>query len=345
MGCSLDVGDVIAGVNGHYFTASFSAKAPFDSSKSDSLDLGSLSGLTAGTQAHLALGWSYWSPIPAHGVDDIVAFQRSPYFAQLYGGFQWVTPTVPGGPTLRKAAVALKLGPTPLTLITDKTTYLQIVAELNKEIDAYNSLHASEAGFQRLQSVVPLSDYEQIAQRATSSYFQTVARYAPSWIPTIALTLDGNQQSFSYASASDPTKVTKEDKDGKGASLVVSVLRQNWLASLSYAYTKTYTAQPSSQICTPIAGTTSSQCVNGVIGAPKEKVGRLCTAEYRVRVASSFAVSPQVQYSQTDSKWGVSVPVYLTADSNRILNGGVTLGWTADKHFAAAIFVGKPFSF
>jgi hypothetical protein len=343
---SLDVGDVIGNTSrGDFFTAAFSAKAPFDSSKSDTLDLGSLSGLTAGTQAHLALGWTQWSPISSQGILDIDGFQNSAYFAQLYGGYGWRTSPVKGGPTLRDAVVAAKLDPTPLSLISNQANYVSIIKALNDAVDEYNKNNAKTSGFHPLGHVTPVTDYPTIARNANRDYGQIVARYQPSAIPSLAVTLDGNQQSFSFASNSNPTKVTKEDKNGTGASVVASVIRSNWLASVSFSYTHTYTAQPSSQICSPIAGTTSTQCVNGAIGAPKEMVDRLITAEYRVRATSLFALSPQVQYSEADSKWAVQVPVYLTADANKVLNGGVTLGWTSATHFGAAIFVGKPFSF
>jgi hypothetical protein len=330
---------------GNFLTESFTAKAPFDSSKSDVQDLGSLSGLTAGTQAHLALAWSYWSAMPTGAVRDVLGLQKSPYIAQLYGGWPWESPSMPGAPTLVDVLITLKLEPrTDLLITTDDATYKKIIAELNKEIQAFDAKSAKTAGFKPLASVTAVADYSKIAGEAKKDYYGIAQAYSP-WVPSAALTLDGNQQSFTYVQASSPTKTTSESKDGTGVSLVASLLHDDWLASLSYAYTESYKAQPSGQVCSPIAGSTSSNCLTAALGAPKETVDHLIIAEFRMRFSGTLAVSPQVQYSTAQSQWGVQIPVYLVADKTKALNGGITFGWTSATHFGAQIFVGKPFSF
>jgi hypothetical protein len=342
---SLDVGGVFAPAGGaDYLIAAFTAKAPFDSSKSDVQDLGSLSGLTAGTQAHLALTWSRWNLMPIGAITDILEFQNSPYIAQLYG-YPWDRPSVPGAPTLRDAVVTLKLDPSPQSLLTDGATYKKILDELNKEIDAFNAKNAATAGFHKLAHVSAVADYSQIAADAHKAYGGIVDAYAPKWVPSLGLTLDGNDQSFTYAQASNPTKTTSESKTGAGASLVASLLHDNWLASLSYAYTHSYMAQPSSQICSPITGSTSTQCVTAAVGAPKDMTDRLITGEFRMRFSPLLAISPQVQYSTAKSDWGMQLPIYMMADKTKALNAGINLGWTTTAHFGASLFVGKPFSF
>jgi hypothetical protein len=342
---SLNVAGVVGSRDVDFFTLSFLAKAPFDSSKSDVTDLGSLSGLTAGTQAHLALGWSRWPLMTHAGIVNVLGFQNSPYLAQLYGGYPWDKPTAPGAPTLRDVLAVLKLAPSPQTLLQDEATYGKVIAELNKEIDAYNAKATAGAGAKKLDPVTPVSNFKPIAAKAEQSYFGLAEEYAPPVVPSVSLALDGNQQSFSFVTPSSPTKVTSEGKNGAGASLVASALGPNWLASLSFSYARSWTAQSSGQVCTPIAGSSSSQCVTAALGAPTEKTQRLVTAEFRARLGSTLALSPQVQYSESDSKWAVSLPIYLVADTSKVLNGGVTVGWTTATHFGAAVFVGKPFTF
>jgi hypothetical protein len=199
---SLDVGGVITSHAADFFTAALTAKAPFDSSKSDVLDLGNLSGLTAGTQAHLALGWSRWPLMSLGAISDVLSFQNSAYLVQLYGGYPWDRPALPGAPTLRDAVVTLKLDPSPRTLITDEATYKKVIAELNKEIDAFNAKNAASAGFRKLAEVTALGNYSKIADAAQQAYFGIAQTYAPKWVPSLALTLDGNQQSFTYVQTS-----------------------------------------------------------------------------------------------------------------------------------------------
>jgi hypothetical protein len=340
---TLDLSDrLYSNQAGDYYNLAFSAKAPFDSSKSDTLDLGDLSGLTAGTQAHLALSWSRWTPITAQGVQDIEALQKSSYIAQLYGAYPWKTAHSDEGPTLQDAVSNAKLEPTPLSLIKDQASYLQIVAELNKLIAAYNQ---ANPGKPKLVPVKPNSDFKELAAAAKESYLGTVVRYAPPSIPSIALSLDGNNQSFSWVTPQAPTKINKEGKNGVGASIVATELGTNWLASVSFGYTRSYMAQPQGQICSPISGSTSTNCVTASLGQPKKTTGRIISVEFRDRIFASLAVSPQVQYSEVDSKWAVKLPIYVVADATKVLNGGVTLGWTTADHFGAAIFIGKAFSF
>jgi hypothetical protein len=341
---SLNVAGVVTSHDADFVTVSFLAKAPFDSSKSDVVDLGSLSGLTAGTHAHLAVGWSRWPMIKREGIADILGFQNSSYFMQLYGGYPWDKPTVADAPTLRDVLVALKLAPSEQTLLQDEGTYGKVVAELNKEIDAYNAKTAG-TGVKKLARVTPVSNFTDIAEQADRAYFTIAEKWAPSLVPSLSFTLDGNQQSFSWVTANNPAKVSKEDKNGAGASLVASALGPTWLASLSYSYAQSWTGQPSGQVCSPIPNTSASNCVTAALGAPTERIQRLITAEYRKRLGATFALSPQVQYDTSASKWAVNLPIYLVADASKVLNGGVTLGWTTASHFGAAVFIGKPFSF
>ena len=343
---SVDVGGVLSSAGGSdYLIAAFTAKAPFDSSKSDVQDLGNLSGLTAGTQAHFALTWSQWNLMSISAMTDIAGFQNSPYLAQLYGGYPWVSPGAPGTPTLRDAVVTLKLDPSPQSLLADEATYRKILDELNKEIDAFNAKNAKTPGFQPLNHARALTDYAQIATDAHRAYGGIAEAYAPKWVPSLGLTLDGNEQSFTYAQPSAPSKTTSETKTGAGASFVASLLHYNWLASVSWAYAHSYKAQPSGQICSPISGSTSTNCVTAALGAPKDSTDRMIIAEFRIRFNTLLAISPQVQYSTAKSNWGVQLPVYMMADKTKALNAGIKLGWTTTDHFGASLFVGKPFSF
>ena len=211
---------------GSFLTGSLTAKAPFDSSKSDVQDLGSLSGLTAGTQAHLAVAWSYWSAMPTRAVKDVLGLQTSSYIAQLYGGWPWEHPNLPGAPTLVDVLITLKLDTrTDLLITTDNATYKKIIAELNKEIEAFNAKNATATGSKPLPSVTAVADYSKIAGEATRDYYAIADAYSP-WAPSFAFTLDGNQQSFTYVQTSSPTKATSESKDGAGASLALLCLHK-----------------------------------------------------------------------------------------------------------------------
>ena len=58
-----------------------------------------------------------------------------------------------------------------------------------------------------------------------------------------------------------------------------------------------------------------------------------------------FALSPRVEYGVKTHDYGVQLPIYLAANKDRILDGGIGIGWTNIDHWGVSIFVGKAFSF
>jgi hypothetical protein len=335
--------------------AGFTASSPFDSSKDDVVDVGTLSGLTAGTNARLELGYLHW-PHFARSAEDEMAELCTENVKALYPGaaFSSAGPaTVDGLPNLNappynmscfdllnpdkiddnvkaineKAAAAAKAKKAPAPAPGPCPAPAPVPCLAPVEIAAATSAKAT-AG----------KAYPQLLQ-ITSSGFAT------AWGVTLAAT--GNRQKFTFASMATPTKTTDEVDFGRGVSLTVVIVKSSAVFSAGAFYERSYKGAKEMQICSPIGTTGSSQCSTGALQAPKESTDKLLFVELRSAIERSgnLAISPRVEYKTTTSDVGIKLPIYFIPNDKRLLDGGISLGWTKEDHFTAGVFVGKAFSF
>lgn len=115
------------------------------------------------------------------------------------------------------------------------------------------------------------------------------------------------------------------------------------LASAQYQHT--FKEGTNGAVCPSSNGTISpSVCLVGPVDAPSAVTKKLLSLELRGNVAKvglGFAVSRDLVAKATS----VEIPIYLVADKDGKLSGGLKAGWRSDtKDSSLSVFVGVPFS-
>lgn len=165
------------------------------------------------------------------------------------------------------------------------------------------------------------------------------------WGVTVAAS--ANQQQFTFADPATPATILESSKEGYGVSLALTVVGDAFVFGAGYAWERAFKGGKEQQVCSPIGATTSLSCRNAALSAPKAEKNQIAFVEvrYLFQGAAKIAISPRIEYSIEDSNFGIRIPIFLARDTKRVLDGGITTGWTEDDHFGAGIFIGKSFSF
>lgn len=130
--------------------------------------------------------------------------------------------------------------------------------------------------------------------------------------------------------------------------------------TLGYEYQRAYKNRPNRAFCplAPEGGAAFITCSIGPGGEPARTNRSLLSLEFRQRFASfnngifgGAAIAPQFTYNLEEDRFGIDVPLYLVADANGGLTGGLRFGYISededeeeDEEFILGIFVGVPFS-
>jgi hypothetical protein len=318
--------------------------APFDSSKSNEQDLGSLSGLTAGTNARLEFSYLKW-PHFLHSKEEEIDSTCSEYVGKVLPGYYWSR--TPGDSRPAEHNVARpEIGMSCYTILTS--------AGLQQLVKALNDVAAAAAktnGGPAPPSIAAVPNPDPILSEGQS---KILALNNEGFVTAhqFALALTGNDQKFSYASPAAPAQVTNATKNGAGISLTYSAIWSKSVLALGASYEKSYTGAQTTQICTPVGTTGATQCSSGALSPPTESVNRLVFVEYRSWLGAdvlgtglNLAFSPRVEYSTSTSDLAAKVPFYIVQTGSQSVNGGITLAWDKKSHFGAAVFVSKPFTF
>jgi hypothetical protein len=156
-----------------------------------------------------------------------------------------------------------------------------------------------------------------------------------------------NRKKVSYFNKSDLSTLVKDHTTGYGAHATFSRIQGNVMYSGGFSYEKTYKSDDAVQVCSPVSGSTSLKCPQGSIGAPKQMFSRIIFTEARVLIKTGvFAVAPRIEYDFSASKLAAKLPIYLAPNKEKVLTGGVTLGYvTHGDGFGVTVFVNKAFSF
>lgn len=322
-----------------------SAKAPFDSTKDDNVDLGTLSGLTAGSSVKIEGGWFNW-PVTADAELPKQKICKAAIENMVPGYSWWVA-----GDT-RDDFRFLNVGGKDQELgKADCNVVLTSYEGLGNAIEARNKATADapqpQTGKKPQNAQLPP---RAIFDRWSKQFQETVRAALVNRGLPMGITISGsaNRQKFSFAdSATSPTKVTSDTKEGYGASITGTLVGPWYVLGAGYEFSKTFKNGTQTQICTPIGTSSATSCANGSLTPPTEKSDHILFVEGRAIVDARhrFALSPRVEYSVKTHDFGVQLPIYLPANKDRILGGGITVGWTENDHWGVSIFVGKAFSF
>jgi hypothetical protein len=155
-----------------------------------------------------------------------------------------------------------------------------------------------------------------------------------------------NRQKVAYFDKGDLSTLNKTNTTGYGAHFTISQIRGNLMYSGGFSYEKSYKSDDAVQVCSPVSGSTSLKCPQGSIGAPTRTFGRILFTEARYLFSSgAFALSPRLEYDFTASKFAAKLPVYFAPNKDKALTGGITLGYvTHGDGFGVSVFVNKAFS-
>lgn len=322
-----------AGAMTHRYRVQVSA--PFDRDKAASVDVGTLSGLSAGTSVSAEYSYVQWP----HAPED-----RKAAYEQLC---ESLAPKLIEGYPLR---VIDALGD------WDCNPEQLSEARLQHAVDVLRAKRA-ECTKGTLSPVI-CNELKPLPEPRLSPRTSEVLAGAPEQLSRLideitttvslwTLTAGANQQRFAYVLPAAPT--TSLDARERGWSLggTYTRLSDALLWSLGYSHERTYNAGDKTQICTPIGETTSLSCKDAVLGAPTRKDAEIAFAEVRwIAVPRKLAISPRLQFDLEDSEWAIRVPAYLLRNKAGAFTAGVALGYSSSEdEVGASVFVGKEFAF
>jgi hypothetical protein len=334
-----------------------SAKAPFDSTKDDKVDIGTLSGLTAGSSLKIEGGWFHWpATVDVEKKNQILCKDA---IEHLVPGYSWLIPVANQNSATTDPFKYLNFGGAKFELAyATCDTILASYEGLESAIEARNKATADyiDPATGKKPEAEKLPPEAQLPSRAEfdrwSKEYKNNARAAlanGAELPMgISISATANRQKFSFAdSATAPTKVTSANKQGYGASVTGTLVGPWYVLGAGYEYSRTFKGGTQTQICTPIGTSSATSCANGALAPPTEKIDHILFVEGRMIVDARhrFALSPRVEYGVKTHDYGVQLPIYLAGNKDRILDGGIGIGWTNIDHWGVGIFVGKAFSF
>lgn len=344
---SVRIGDVWTSSDGvSVYHWGISAKTPFDSMKGDSVDLGTLSGLTAGTSAQIQGGWFYWPST----TDAELSKQKlcKAAIEMMVPGYSWYVLGDPDMSDFRYLNVGGKdqeLGRSDCNAIL--TSYDSFRGAIDARNKATTDAPKPTAGEKPKAAQLPSrASFDVWSEKYRAA--ERAARVNGGLPMGITFAGSANRQKFSFAdSASSPTRVTSTNKEGYGASVAGTVVGSWYVLGAGYEFSKSFNGGRQTQICTPIDTSSATSCANGALNSPTETTDHILFAESRaiVRTLRGIGLSPRLEYSAKTHDFGVQLPIYLVASKDRILDGGIKIGWTEEDHWGASIFVGKSFSF
>ena len=324
-----------------------SASTPFDSDKDKQKDLGDLSGLSAGTGATLTAGSYFWQRVAVGTVftlDQTCNQAVADLVSPAGYSFAWPEQST-DNPTPAQTALLFQ------DQQVDCTLMLADDAGLLAAVDAVNAANKAKAKGDPSFTAPPPATAKVGPKNPRDFYkkqYHGQVQEARKASHGLTLALSANRQSFTYASAEDPTDVTKDEiQNGYGATLGYQLVLDTAVLLVGATKEKAYKGAKQQQICSPLGQTGSLTCANAALAAPSKAESTILSTELRWRLGRSFpvAIAPRVQFRTDDSEFGFQLPIYLAADGKRPLEGGLKLTWTDEDDFGAGVFVGKSFKF
>jgi hypothetical protein len=309
----------------------------------DTVDVGTLSGLTAGSTAHAEASWLHWPAL----LDSVAAANAAICDSQF--------PTLVPGYSFAAATTLANIATPCVSTIFTAASLDNIVQRLKLKRQQCRDpkQHLSPADVVICGQLAALKDPEIDADKATDANlaairarFSAIQQQAP-FLGLLTLGSTVNRQNVSYFQKSDLSTLIKGQTTGYGVNLVASMLYHSALYSGGAFYERSYTDATTVQLCTPVTGTSALKCPQGAIGAPTRQIARLLFTESRFYVLpGKLALSPRIEYDVATSKLAVRLPIYLAPSTTKTLIGGLVIGYTTHgTGLAASVFIGKAFSF
>jgi hypothetical protein len=330
--------------HGNYLHYSLHGEAPISTKGStDEVDIGTVSGLTAGASASAEVSAIRWPTLPVAVPKMLSALCKSE-LPNLIPGFSF-----------DEATVWSDIGETCSRALFTKEELQAIVDGLKahaKKCDDYKEppapLEQQNCARLKAQKVIkpsPLASNAAYLRRILAQVDEIERQQSRIYMLTFGTTV--NRQKVTYFNKNDLATLVKDHVTGYGAHVAYTTIRGNLFYSAGFSYEKTYKNADTSQICSPVTGSTSLKCSDGGIGAPTHTFSRIIFSEARyLIITGALAIAPRVEYDFTSSKFAAKLPIYLAPNKDKVLSGGVTLGYvTHGDGFGAAVFVNKTFSF
>lgn len=307
--------------SGYYGRFAFTVTAPFDSKKADKVDIGTLSGLTAGTNASLDFSFLNWDmPTETARITELC----KKLIPKLIRGYNWeqVGLLVPELNCNRDLLDVKKLGEAvkkinaqveSCSLCMTPPGEQQSICE---SLDHARSLSCSGADPDKTASrnglcaLVRAEGHDRCASCAGWSNQQTelckevrgkaeLADDAAAIVKDATNEINGamkdiltpmsgftasikaNKQDFKYITTEAPTVSNESTEKGFGVSLAWTYVGATSLWSLGYSHETSYKGKDKVDVCSPIGTTGSLQCAEASIGAPEKEKAELAFIENR----------------------------------------------------------------
>jgi len=330
----------LAGVFGcgspNYGRYGVSVSAPFDPKKAEKVDVGTVSGLTAGSSVSAELGWMQWQRPEPKDVHDMDAACEQE-ISRAIEGYTLDMVSFAGGPTAN-----CEPG------LFDRSA-LEVVIKAIKEKRESCAKNAptnpEEKKLCKTLTDLPPPQLNSDALEESKTRLRAVQVFKP--IRTVSIGASANTQEFVYVVATAPQNKIKENKTGHGFSLAYTEIDVSMLWSVGVSTETTRKGGDKMQVCNPIDSTGATSCFEAAIGAPATKDANLAFGEIRTLFQDGhLGLTPRAEYDFKNSEWAMRLPVYFVSNVKGQLVAGVALGYTSEKHtVAASLFIGKAFSF
>lgn len=342
--------------------------APFDSKKADKVDVGSLSGLTAGTTGTLDVSFLFYRD-PTNAEDNELVKVCNDLLDALLVDHEWSDVSDAGfscdhrlftADRLKEVVKELNKRRTECRKCVDssgeKPSRCALVSLAVRQAcadDKNNTSPASLCTLARAERTEACAQCDKMAasckrldskgeaalvndaQKILDANRKRIARVDRNSFPGqhgFNASFKANREDFKYVLADAPTAdPTTAEKQGYGVSLAYSHLGENSLWAGGYSHERTYKAGKKTTLCNPLGSTGSTTCNEASIGAPKLEKAELAFVENRVLISKGkFALAPRGEYDFKTSDWGVRVPFYFipSVKPKDALTGGVAVGYT-----------------
>jgi len=302
----------------------FTVTAPFDSKKADKVDVGTLSGLTAGTSATLELGVARWAQA---GESDVLAVKAvcEKYIPLLIPGYTWSNVTKATGELCRLglfepealAAVVKKLNarrevcakcfdvpdqePSLCSVLRNGRersckspdgTAVAVCALLEKnlreECAACEKPSAGELAactdIATIKHDAKLADGHETLLADANRALRPEAEKLFRPLSMLTVALKANQQHFDYVLVEDLATAKSSDERGTGITVALTHVLRSSAWILGYSHEESYKGPDAVQLCTPVGTTGATSCKQATIGAPKKETAELAFVENRTAI-------------------------------------------------------------
>jgi hypothetical protein len=328
---------------GDYSLYQLGGQAPVSKGSEDDIDIGTLSGLTAGASANGSLSAMWW-PHQTTAVTSDLGRVCDQEFRDLVPGYEWTEGSLTGEDFGCDRSL---FSPEKLKKFVESINAARMkCVEYGEHVPASEDNKCTRLKAHSEARLTPDASDSKRLRRVLNRIDAVERRASPVTLLTLGAKV--NRKKSNYFAESDFTKLTKNHSTGYGASITYSYLKGSRMLSGGFSLEKSYKSNSDVEVCSPIEGSTSLQCITGPIGEPTHTYARIVFAETRwLVVAERLAVAPRAEYDFTGSNYAVRLPIYIAPNKDKALTGGIAISYTDkdDEGFGASVFVGKAFSF